>query len=342
MLTLIFVQSFFNMVLRSFASNQPFVLIALPLIVGAVAVPAAFAAPMVSMDLPLPMEAGLNYWFAAAWLRTLVASVLVLLGAFLANAVFNRSEFFGTPTFVIALLYAFLGGVWTLHQCSLSVLMANVLVLLGLERQLKIFKQTRVLHLCFETGFWFGLAGLLYPPFLTLIVGAWIALIFNRAFSLREHLLLFIAGTMPFLYWFVYLFCIGKTSDFVLFRIAASFNAPHWTDTWAWPGINLAIVVAVAVVIGIPRYLAPADRAGNRTKMVKSTFLIMAIAQCATLMIGFLAYRVWMLPSMLVACAILLGYWFANYRYSLLAPFVFYTLLILGLISACQHYGFIH
>jgi hypothetical protein len=104
--------------------------------------------------------------------------------------------------------------------------------------------------------------------------------------------------------------------------------------------INLTIVVAGALVIGIPRYLAPADRAGNRTKMVKSTFLIMAIAQGLVLCIGDSAYHIWVLPAMLVVCD-LVGYWFANYRYSLLAPFVFYAILILGLLSVGSHYGWV-
>ncbi len=329
------------MILRSFASNQPFVLLSLPIVVGAMVMPAAFAQPVAWMELPLPLEPTLGQWLAPIWIRAIVVTIAVLFGAWLANSVFNRSEFFNTPTYVIALIYAFLGGVWSLHQCSPSVLIAGVLVLLGLDRQLRIFKQSRVLHLCFETGFWFGLAALFFPPFLTLLIGAWIALVFNRAFNLREHVLLFLSAAVPFLYWFVFLFWTGRTDEFVLFRIAASFNAPNWSAAWAWPVINLAAVVAVAVLIGIPRYLAPADRAGNRTKMVKATFLIMAISQALALLIGFLAYHIWILPAMLVVCSILLGYWFANYRYSLLAPFVFYAMLILGVLSVGAHYGWV-
>ncbi|MEN9639807.1 MAG: hypothetical protein RLZZ262_1676 [Bacteroidota bacterium] len=329
------------MILRSFASNQPFVLVALPVLVCAMVLPAAFSHPVAWMELPLPLETSFGPWLAYGWLRAVVVCLSVLLGAWLANNVFNRSEFFNTPTYVIALIYAVLGGVWSLHQGSLSLLLANVLILIGLDRQLRIFKQTRVLHLCFETGFWFGLAGLFFPPFLTLVIGAWVALLFSRAFSLREHLLLFVSAAIPFLYWFVYLYWNGRTDEFVLFRISASFNATGWKTAWAWPLINLAIVVALALLIGIPRYLTPADRAGNRTKMVKSTFLIMAIAQGAAIFIGFLAYHVWILPSLLVVCAILLGYWFANYRYSLLAPFVFYAILILSLLTAGAHYNWI-
>jgi hypothetical protein len=172
------------MILRSFASNQPFVLLSLPIVVGAMVMPAAFAQPVAWMELPLPLEPTLGQWLAPIWIRAIVVTIAVLFGAWLANTVFNRSEFFNTPTYVIAFIYAFLGGVWSLHQCSPSVLIAGVLVLLGLDRQLRIFKQSRVLHLCFETGFWFGLAALFFPPFLTLLIGAWIALVFNRAFNL--------------------------------------------------------------------------------------------------------------------------------------------------------------
>jgi hypothetical protein len=34
----------------------------------------------------------------------------------------------------------------------------------------------------------------------------------------------------------------------------------------------------------------------------------------------------------------MLGYWFTNYRYSLLAPLVFYALLIVGALTVSGHY----
>jgi hypothetical protein len=326
------------MILRSFASNQPYVLVSLPVAVGAVLLPSIWMQPLQVLDLNLPLSAELGGLFTKPWLSSIVAMAIVLLGSWLSNAVFNRSEFYNTPTYVVALLFAFFGSVFAIYQLNFSVLLASLLVLLGLERQLCIFKQSRVLSLCFETGFWYGLATLLFPPFATLIAGSWIALLFNRAFNLREHLLLLIAFSIPFLYWFVYLFWFGRTQDFVLFKIIASFNPPTLAFQWTWALFYLVLIAGFGLVIGLPRYLKPSDRAGNKTKMVKNTFLIMAAAQVCSMLIGFSLYHVWILPAAMVVAVVMLGYWFTNYRYSLLAPLVFYALLILGALTVSGYY----
>jgi hypothetical protein len=166
-LPLIFVQAFFFYDTTLFCI-QPAVCFDLLIPRGAIVLPVHSLILRVGWNCPCPWN---EHW-------SLVGSDLDTSGsrffsgtprAWLANAVFNRSGF-NTPTYVIALIYAFLGGVWSLHQCSPSVLIASILVLIGLERQLRIFKQTRVLHLCLK---WirFGLAALFFPPFLTLIVG---------------------------------------------------------------------------------------------------------------------------------------------------------------------------
>lgn len=326
------------MILRSFASNQPYVLVSLPIAVGAVLLPSIWMQPLRSLDLNLPLSAELSGLFTEPWVTSIAAVAIVLLGSWLSNAVFNRSEFYNTPTYVVALLFALFGSVFAMYQLNFSVLLAGLLVLLGLERQLCIFKQSRVLSLCFETGFWYGLATLLFPPFATLIAGAWIALLFNRAFNLREHLLLLISFSLPFLYWFVYLFWFDRTHDFVLFRIIASFDPPKLSFQWTWTLFYLVLIAGCGLIIGLPRYLKPADRAGNRTKMVKNTFLIMAVAQVCSMLIGYTLYHVWILPASLVVAVVMLGYWFTNYRYSLLAPLVFYALMILGALTVSGHY----
>jgi hypothetical protein len=64
----------------------------------------------------------------------------------------------------------------------------------------------------------------------------------------------------------------------------------------------------------------------------------MAIAQLGSLMLAYLVFREWIFSTLLVTLSILLGYWFTNYRYSLMAPFVYYALLALAGIVVTAHY----
>jgi hypothetical protein len=326
------------MILRSFSSNQPYVLVSLPIAICAALLPSLVIQPLQQLALDLPLSQELAFLYQSSWKTGIVAIVLVLFGSWLSNAVFNKSEFFNTPTYVVALLYSFFACLFCIFQFNILVLIAGLMVLLGLERQLNIFKQARVLSLCFEAGFWFGGAALLYPPFLTLLVGAWIALFVNRSFNIREHLLLFIAFAMPFIYWIIYLYTWDILDRCVLFSIVASFDLNQQLMSTPWTLWYVTGIAVVGIIVGLPRYLAPADRAGNRTKMVKNTFLIMACAMLASIGIGYHFYHVWVLLSSLVIAVILLGYWFANYRFSLLAPFIFYGLLALGAIAVTNYY----
>jgi hypothetical protein len=88
-----------------------------------------------------------------------------------------------------------------------------------------------------------------------------------------------------------------------LFRLySCQFQCPQSGASWAWPLINLTIVVAGALVIGIPRYLAPADSRRQSHQDGQVNLSIMAIEGLA-LCIGYLAYHIWVLPAMLVVCA---------------------------------------
>jgi hypothetical protein len=113
---------------------------------------------------------------------------------------------------VIALIYAFLGGVWSLHQCSPSVLIANILVLIGLERQLRIFKANPGIAFVFRNGILVRSCSVVFSALFDANCWSLVALVFNRSFSLREHLLLHIAAAIPFfISRFVFLFWTGRT-----------------------------------------------------------------------------------------------------------------------------------
>src|SRR6202008_4018704 len=72
------------------------------------------------------------------------ACVLLIVGALLRNRIFNRHEFSNVPSFVLALVFAGIGSAMCLYQCSLPALLSSLFVLLGLNRQLQVFRQTRV------------------------------------------------------------------------------------------------------------------------------------------------------------------------------------------------------
>ena len=327
------------MILREFASNQPYVLISVPLVVMGILMPSLWQTGLPVAQADFPIDSIFEFFYGSQKGAVIAAIILLIAGAFFSNAVFNRHEFFNVPSYVPALMYAFVGSTLSLYQLSIPALVASLFVLAGLNRQMQIFRQTRVLSECFESGFWYGMGAVCFPPFIFLFVGAWIALLITRAFNWREHLLLILSFSVPFIYWIVWKYWNDELNDLILFRKIITFDKPELFFIAAWPDRIFLLAIAVSFVFAIPRYLFLKDRISNKAGSVKNIFFSVALSLIASFVFGYFLISQWILLALLVPITFIAGYWFTNYRYSLFAPIVFYGLLVSGMISVFYHYS---
>ncbi len=327
------------MILRQFAYNQPYLLGAAPIIVLSMLVPSAWASGLPIFNCNFPADDLFGWVYQSKAGTVAMACVLVIAGALLSNSVFNRHEFYPVPSYIISLVYAGLGSAMCLHNCSLPALLAALFIIIGLNKQLQVFKQSRVLSEYFECGFWFGMAAMFFPPFIILAVGMWLNILFTRTFNWREHLLPLIAFCVPFIYWWVWKYWNNELGDLVLFHRISSFNQASMQFSLNWPERVFFSTVLIAFALALPRYLFLGERASNKARSVKSVFLVMALSMCGAFVLGyFLVFKVIFL-TLLVPTTFIIGYWFANYRYSLIAPFVFYATGLAMLYMTLSHYG---
>lgn len=327
------------MILRQFASNQPFVLAFAPIAVVAILLPAAWTSglPVFQADFPADQLFGWIYQNKLATIGSAMA--LIIAGALLSNFLFNRHEFFNSPTFVISLLYAVLASTMCLYQCSLPALLSALFLLMGLNRHLTVFRQARVLSEYFECGFWYGLSAMFFPPFLALAAGMWVSIVFTRAFNLREHLLPLIAFATPFLYWVVWKYWSDEMNDLVLFRKIYSFDDPNRILVWNWFENAFFLMCGISMVMALPRYLfLSTDRSSNRARSVKNVLTIISLSVVAAFGLSYLLVAKIILLTALIPLAFIVGFWFTNYRYSLLAPLVFYLLMAASVAMVLDHY----
>ncbi len=312
------------MILRSFASNQPYTLIAVPVTVLLALMPAAWHGGLSPMQVDFPAD-DLFYWVYQSKAAVVgITASLIIAGAFFANLVFNKHEFYNVPVYVPAIMYAMTATVLSLIQLSLPVLLANVFLLAGLNKQLLVFRQTRVLAEYFECGFWYGMAAVFFPPYLALAAGLWFTTIITRAFHWREHLLPLIAFCVPFLYWVVWKYWNDDMGDLVLFHKTMTYDVQGYFMSFSWPESVFFIVTVISIALSLPRYLFLADRASNKARSVKNVFLIMAVAMSLAIFLGYLLVLKWILLCAALPVTFIAGYWFTNYRYSLISPLMFY------------------
>jgi hypothetical protein len=83
----------------------------------------------------------------------------------------------------------------------------------------------------------------------------------------------------------------------------------------------------LSLLFAIPRYLFLSERSSNKAKTIRTIFFIVALTLVGSYFIAFLLMWKWIVMALLLPVSFLLGYWFANYRVSLVAPFFFYLLL---------------
>jgi hypothetical protein len=319
------------MILRTYASNQPLSLALLPLTTFGVLLAVASSGRLVAFNADFPIDRFLLSWYDSPYSLAGLSGLLILTGAYLSNNVFNRHEFFNVPVYVPAFIYSMLGTTLALIQLSVPVLLANVFVLLGLNSHLKIFHQPRVLSEIFESAFWYGVAAVLFPPYLLLVLAMWLGSMLTRAFHWREYALPLVAFSMPFIYWMSWLYLHDNVQSMVLFRKWVSFDFQSFFSTLDKSERVFGIVAILALLFALPRYLFLSERSSNKAKTVRTIFFLIALAVAGSYLLGYFLLWKWIIMSLLLPIAFLLGYWFANYRLSLVAPFFFYALMAASL-----------
>lgn len=317
------------MILRQFSSRQPYLLFAGPILTLSILLPAHYYNLLAYSFQDFPLDRVLLPISGHPWWMIAITVSLIIAGTLLSNLVFNRHEFNSTPTFVPGLLYAVISISLCLVKINIAGLLANVAVVIGINRLMEIFRQSNALPAYFKAAFWLGIGALCFPPYMLLLPGMLLSIINTRTFNWREHVLTILAFGTPFVYWLVWMFWTNRIDALVLFKKTISFNPttglPRWSDPFAQ---SFAVVIGVSFLLALRSFIFLSDRSSNQSRNVKRIFLIMSLFALGGA--GFaLAFMDVFIPEVaILPVTFIIGNWFTNYRYSLFAPFMFYAILI--------------
>jgi hypothetical protein len=326
------------MILRQYSSNQPYLLASLPIIAGAMLLPQLNGAVETPIQSGFPLDAALLGFYTNKFFLVFGAWLLVSAGAFLSNFTFNRNEFHTAPTFLPGLIYAVIASALSLVQISVPALAANLVVLVGVNVLLPVYRQPRALAEYFSAGFWFGLAALLFPPYLSLLGALLVSIIYTRAFNWREHLVAILGFGTPFLYWVCWKFWWNDTGNLILFHSTVSYDDVPIVGVEVWVQRVFLILIALTLLLALTRYLFVSDRVNNKVRIMKVVFFVVILALLSSHAISIKLCTQWLVAPAVIPVTFLGGYWYTNYRYSLIAPFMFYALLVCALLVTFNHY----
>ncbi|PWK76521.1 hypothetical protein LX99_03387 [Mucilaginibacter oryzae] len=143
-----------------------------------------FVEPFARLLVPVKYE----YAFSPA-LNVVLAAVLVFVQALLINSLINHHNLLGKPSFLPALMYVTLSGLFTPFLTLSAPLICNFLLIWMLFKLINLYKSDDAKSTVYDLGLIVAVGSLIYFPFIYLFLAIWIALLIFRAFYWREWLI---------------------------------------------------------------------------------------------------------------------------------------------------------
>ncbi|MDN3581144.1 DUF6427 family protein [Mucilaginibacter flavus] len=140
-----------------------------------------FVEPFARLLVPVAYE----YVFSPA-VNMLLAAVLVFIQALLVNYLVNHYNLLGKPTFLPALMYVTLSGLFSPFLILSPPLICNFLLIWMLFKFMTLYKGDDAKSITYDAGMIVALGSLFYFPFIYMFLAIWIALILFRPFNWRE------------------------------------------------------------------------------------------------------------------------------------------------------------
>lgn len=188
------------MLLKIYRTNQPLVLVLLPIITLILWFPSLGKSPSLKLinttfvfDFIVP---------SSIYFNQLLAIGILLMSAFILNNTINKNEFFHQNLYLPSFLYVlFFSASPQLHYLH-PILIGNFFLILAFRRLVNIHSQVGCKSEVFDATFLLLIGGLFYPPILTFIPLSWIALFIIRPFVWKEWAVPLLAIAIFLVYYF--------------------------------------------------------------------------------------------------------------------------------------------
>ncbi|MES2426230.1 MAG: DUF6427 family protein [Bacteroidota bacterium] len=115
-----------------------------------------------------------------------LAGVLVFIQALLVNRLVNQYSLLSKPSFLPALMYITLSGLFTPFLVLSPPLICNFLLIWMLHKLFGLYKGEDVNSIAYDLGMIVAIGSLIYLPFIYLFLAIWAGLLLFRPFNWRE------------------------------------------------------------------------------------------------------------------------------------------------------------
>jgi hypothetical protein len=143
-----------------------------------------------------------------------LASALVFIQAILINYLVNHYNLLGKSTFLPALMYITVSGLFIPFLMLSPPLVCNFLVIWMLFKLFNLYKGDEAKSISYDLGMIVAVGTMIYLPFIYMLLVIWIALIIFRPFDWREWVACMIGFITIFFFLAVFYYLNGKLGQF--------------------------------------------------------------------------------------------------------------------------------
>ena len=148
-------------------------------------------------------------------LNSIIAAFLILVQALWLNHIVNQFNLVGKPTFLPALVYVTLSGLFAPFLVLSQPLICCFAIILLVSKLLSLYKSGQAINATYDLGLIVGLGTLVYFPFIYMVLAAWVGLIIFRPFNWREWVVVFVGFATIYFFVAVYYYLNDGFNDFL-------------------------------------------------------------------------------------------------------------------------------
>ena len=201
--------------------------------------------------------------------------ILVTVLVFGISRVFNANNFYSKENTVPSLMLIIMIGAWNGFHFFSPLYFSIILLLMAVNRILKMYHQKNVIRELFDASFLIGIAALLYYPIVLFVFSIWGFLTISRTFKLREYLIPIVGLMLPFYFLWVAFFYFDIQADF--FKISLDTEIKSMLFQVGLTQRLYLVITVILFVISLIYLLRLLDRAKVQTQQARKFLMIFFI-----------------------------------------------------------------
>jgi hypothetical protein len=180
--------------------------------------------------------------------NVLLACVIVFAQALLLNHLVNHYNLLGKPTFLPALMYVTVSGLFTSFLVLSPPLIGNFLLIWMLFKLFSFYKSNDAKSSAYDLGMIVAVGSVIYLPFIYLFLVVWIALIIFRPLNWREVLAGIVGYATVFFFLAVYYYMNDSLSQFYSIWLPLGTKFP---DSINIHYLSYVVLIPVIVILSL-------------------------------------------------------------------------------------------